>query len=206
MDRIAAPARTAARIFAAMTAALFAIGPAMAWAGSLSRFAANFLHFDGTQVSTTVAPAANASGGAAVYDNTIRVPASFNTLYVSISATGDLDQQSNSLLLACLIDGAPCNSGGPASNGAPTGWVMTQKLSAAAQPDTSTDNNISYTWCMPIQPNPGKSMKRLDHTVELRLASGDGTDNVSVEQMHVFVDGAKIAGRNKANACTEAMQ
>ena len=35
------------------------------------------------------------------------------------------------------------------------------------------------------------------------MASGDGTDTVDIEQIHLFVDGAKVGGLNKANAYTE---
>jgi hypothetical protein len=56
---------------------------------------------------------------------------------------------------------------------------------------------------MPIKPKKGAG-DTLTHDVELKMASGDGTHAVQIEQIHVFVDGAKIGGLNKSNACTAA--
>jgi hypothetical protein len=56
---------------------------------------------------------------------------------------------------------------------------------------------------MQIKPKKGAG-DHLTHDVELKMASGDGAHAVQIEQIHVFVDGAKIAGPNKSNACTAA--
>jgi hypothetical protein len=172
-------------------------------AGDIRRFGAQFLNFDGTQQSTKSAPSSASgvpTGGTAIYDVNVIVPADVNTLQVTIAATGDLDQAANSMWLACLVDGAPCNSGTNSASNSPAGWVKVQELAASAQPETAADNNIHYSWCMPIHSKGGKDS--LQHAVQLRMASGDGTNTVDIEQIHVFVDGAQVGGLNKANACT----
>src|SRR6266851_2998762 len=185
-----------------------------AYAGYLRQFAAQYLNFDGSEQSTTLAPS---SGGQTIYHGTVMVPADVATLEVTISATGDLLDSgtpiSNSIWLNCQIDGNPCNGGANSAGNSVAGWIPVLSLTAAAQvpeptptpttPATATDNNIHYSWCMPIKPKKGAG-DHLVHDVDLKMASGDGTHAVHIEQIHVFVDGAKIAGPNKSNACTAA--
>lgn len=182
-----------------------------AYAGHVRQFSAQYLNFDGTEQSTTLAPS---TGGQTIYQGSVSVPADVNTLEVTISATGDLlnggTPVPNSLWLNCQVDGTPCNGGVNSAANSMLGWIPVLTLTDAAQvaatsttPTTATDNNIHYTWCVPIKPNSGQSHK-LRHDVTLSMASGDGVDPVQIEQIHVFVDGSKIAGWNKSNACTEA--
>ena len=91
------------------------------------------------------------------------------------------------------------------------GWIPVLSLTAAAQvpetsttPATATDNNIHYSWCLPIRPKKGAGGDPLTHDVELKMASGDGTHAVHIEQIHVYIDGSKIEWLNKSNACSEA--
>jgi hypothetical protein len=184
-----------------------------AYAGYLRQFAAQYLNFDGSEQNTTLAPS---SGGQTIYHGTVMIPADVDTLEVTISATGDLLDSgtpiSNSIWLNCQIDGNPCNGGANSAGNSVAGWIAVLSLTAAAQvpepptpttPATATDNNIHYSWCMPIKPKKGAG-DHLVHDVDLKMASGDGTHAVHIEQIHVFVDGAKIAGQNKSNACTAA--
>lgn len=179
---------------------LSAIMPTRALAQNIQAFSAQFRRFDGSESKTNLAPLALATGGIAIYDVSVTVPGNINTLFVTISGTGDFDHKSNSMWLACKLDDTPCNSGSNSLVPAFTGWVKVQDLTATAQPTASSDNNVNYSWCTPIKrhspPDP------LLHKVQLRLASGDGTDTVFLEQFHVFVNGAKIAGKNSGNACT----
>jgi len=179
---------------------LSAIMPTRALAQNIQAFSAQFRNFNGSEANTSVAPAALATGGKAIYDVTVTVPGNINTLFVTVSSTGDLDKRVNSMWLACLVDGKPCNSGSNSQVPAFTGWVKVQDLSPAALNSATSDNNVNYSWCTPIErhspPDP------LLHKVQLRLASGNGTNTVFLEQIHVFVNGARIAGKNSANACT----
>jgi hypothetical protein len=185
-----------------------------AYAGYLRQFAAQYLNFDGSEQSTTLAPP---SGGQTIYRGTVMVSADVDTLEVTISATGDLLDSgvpaTNSIWLNCQVDGNPCNGGTNSAGNSVAGWVPVLSLMAPAQvaeptptpttPATATDNNIHYSWCMPIKPKRGGG-DHLTHDVDLKMASGDGTHAVHIEQIHVFVDGAKFGGQNKLNACTPA--
>jgi hypothetical protein len=73
---------------------------------------------------------------------------------------------------------------------------------ASPTPGVVPDNNIHYTWCLPIKPNHGPHS--LAHDVQLSMASGDGVHSVQIEQIHVLVGGMHFGGPNKANACTAA--
>jgi hypothetical protein len=183
-----------------------------AHAGPVRQFAAQYLNFDGTQQSTTLDPS---SGGQPIYQGTVRVPADVDTLEVTISATGDLLDGSapftNSLWLNCQVDGNLCNAGFNSAVSSVKGWVPVLSLQSTAQnpepaasptPGVVPDNNIHYSWCMPITKKKGPDP--LMHDVQLSMASGDGTHTVHVEQIHVFVGGTNFGGPNKTNACTAA--
>ena len=204
-----------ARALAVVFVSAGAMGLA-AHAGEVRQFAAQYLNFDGTEQSTTLSTS-SASGGQAIYEGKVWASADVDTLEVSISATGDLidsvsgTPQSNSLWLSCSVDGKPCNGGNNSAVGSAAGWVPVLSLQSAAQnpvpeasptPGVVPDNNIHYTWCMPIKPNHGPHP--LAHDVKLSMASGDGVHSVQIEQIHVFVGGMHFGGPNKANACTAA--
>ncbi len=208
--------RSIGRLFAlaVVSCSLVGIVSAGAYAGYLRQFAAQYLNFDGSEQSTTLAPS---SGGQTIYHGTVTVPADIDTLEVTISATGDLLDSgvpaTNSIWLNCQVDGNACNGGTNSAGNSVGGWVPVLSLTAPAQvpeptptpttPATATDNNIHYSWCMPIKPKKGAG-DHLTHDVDLKMASGDGTHAVHIEQIHVFVNGARIAGQNKSNACSEA--
>jgi hypothetical protein len=203
--------RSLAKSFLVAIVSLGALAVA-AYAGQVRQFAAQFLNFDGTEQSTTREPS---SGGQPIYQGSISVPADVNTLEVTISATGDLldggAPVTNSLWLNCQVDGNDCNGGTNSAANSVGGWVPVLSLDASAQipeptatptPAVGTDNNIHYSWCMPIKPKKGPHS--LQHDVQLSMASGDGIHAVHVEQIHVFVDGINFGAGNKANACTAA--
>jgi hypothetical protein len=200
-----------ARALAVVFVSAGAIGIA-AHAGEVRQFAAQYLNFDGSEQSTTLS---TSSGGQPIYQGKIWAPADVDTLEVSISATGDLidsgTPQSNSLWLSCSVDGQPCNGGVNSAAASAAGWVPVLSLQSAAQnpvpaasptPGVVPDNNIHYTWCLPIKPNHGPHS--LAHDVQLSMASGDGVHSVQIEQIHVLVGGMHFGGPNKANACTAA--
>jgi hypothetical protein len=185
------------------TILLLVAGTHLAHAQNIQAFAANFLYFAGAdEASSFLHPLPQATGGDLIYSNSVTVPAAINTLYVSFDATADLDAVTNAMFVACLLDGSPCRDLGAPGNDSPAGWVMVQALASGAVPDAASDQAIHYTWCTPIKrlaPGPNG----LVHKVQLRLASETET-GVFLEQLHIFVNGAKIAGANAGNACTSA--
>lgn len=193
------------RLALAVAAAGFVLvaAPHAARAQNIQAYAANWLYFaNENEAHSHAIPLAHATGGDLIYTNQVVVPASINVLYVSFDAAADLNGNLNAMFLGCLVDDAPCRDTAGPDNGAPSGWVMVQKLTNTAQPDTESDQTIHYTWCTPIHKLPGRT--GTTHNVQLRLAAEDTNHNVYLEQLHVFVNGAKIAGRNLANACTNA--
>jgi hypothetical protein len=190
-------------VFAASAAALCLA----AYAGEVREFAAQYVN--GEQ-ATTLDPS---SGGQPIYQGTVSVPADVDILEVTISATGDLlnggTPVPNSLWLNCQVDGNNCNSGSNSAVNSVAGWVPVLSLNSSAQipeasatPAVGTDNNIHYSWCVPIKKKKGPN--GLSHSVQLSMASGDGADTVHIEQVQVRVGGANIGGPNNANACTSA--
>ncbi len=181
---------------------LFA-GGHRAHAQNIQAFAANSLYFaapGGDEASSFLPPLPHATGGNLIYSNTVTVPADVNTLYVSFDAAADVADSTNAMFVACLLDGSPCNDRAAVVNDSPSGWVEVQALASGAVPDNASDQAIHYTWCTPItRLGPGSS--GLVHNVQLRLASAEDT-GVFLEQLYVFVNGARIAGKNAGNACT----
>jgi len=177
------------------------------YAGEVREFAAQYVN---DQQATTVDPE---NGGQPIYRGTVVVPADVDMLEVSISATGDLlnggTPVPNSLWLNCQVDGANCNGGANSAVNSVPGWVPVLSLDSSAQipettanPAVGTDNNIHYSWCVPIKKNKGSN--GLSHSVQLSMASGNGNDTVHIEQVQVRVGGAKYGGPNSGNACTSA--
>jgi hypothetical protein len=193
---------------------LFAAGfmvPTNAHAQNLRRVSSNFLNFDGSEVDADGALNLPATP-VGIFSKTVKVPGSLDTLYVTITATGD-GHNGAQTLIQCLVDGVPCNAG-TGSNGAPSGFVVVQRhegVTTDSFGDTIDaedfhDNNVHYEWCVPIKPGKGKG--KLLHTVALSLATsgpddltvaGAGDGDVFLEQVHVLVDGSKLG---KGNGCT----
>jgi hypothetical protein len=178
-----------------------------AYAGQVRQFAAQYVN---AQQSTTRDPS---SGGQPIYQGSVFVSADVDTLEITISATGDLldggTPFTNSLWLNCQVDGNDCNAGTNSAANSVAGWVPVLSLDTSAQipeatatPAVGTDNNIHYSWCMPIKPKKGPHS--LQHDVQLSMASGNGVRAVHIEQVQVLVGGTNFGGQNKANACSPA--
>jgi len=150
------------------------------WCGDLAlvRLSAEFRRWDGTEDATTLAPP-----GISVYTKTVDIPDGCDTLYVTISATGD-GHGGSQHLLTCLVDGAFCNPGG-AFDGVP-GWIALQRHGPT---DDFHDNNVNYQWC--TQVTPGTTV-----TVQIRLAKGDGLPftPVFLQQEHFYIDASQTFG------------
>lgn len=150
----------------------------------MNRLAADFLNFDATETTTNLAPP-----GIPIYTKSVFVPATpvdNNTIYVTISTTGNSPTGGTSHLFSCTVDGQFCNAGtanslsGPPAPGPFPGWVNLQH-----EPALQRNNSISYTWCMKTQPGT--------HTVQVRMASSTPPNSVAIETSHFFVDSNKIS-------------
>lgn len=181
--------------------------------GPLLRISADFKNFDGTE-TFTAAPVFDADGklvdGTTVFKKTVFVPFGMNTLYVTISTTGDTHDGA-ALWLSCRVDGVPCNPGFGGAGGTPAGWVNVQKhknyplgLSGDGGGGAGDmhDNSIYYTWCTRRGAGPA--------TVEVKLASsgpdfetgtGFPPPFVFFEAAHFYIDASRISGQNR---CTPA--
>jgi hypothetical protein len=168
----------------------FSLVVSSAEAQSVTRFAANFQASNESCSNQTPD-----TGGKLLYDQTIKVPANINTLFITI--TGASDTQSDSEpLLNCQVDGAGCHSTSAASNASPADWT---NLLIDPSGTDSEDHSFSYTWCAPLR----KESKAISHEIKINLAntqSSMGLSGACVERVLVTVDGAKIA--NSALACT----
>jgi hypothetical protein len=163
---------------------LFAFGlfiPSTSTAGVINRLTAQFKAWDGSEMSTTAA-----IPGIIIYSKTVKVPLDANTLFLTISTTGDCHDAAVSQFGA-FLDGSPFNLGTTSSNGT-QGWINLLNPSGDFH-----DNNINYTWCAPVQ--PGKK-----YLVELRMASDNGGE-VFIEGAHFYIDATYLSGKNR---CTEA--
>jgi len=150
----------------------------------LNRLAADFLYFDGSEAVTAAPPP-----GISLYTKSVFVPASpvdNNTIYVTISTTGDTPTGGTSHLFSCTVDGQFCNAGtahslsGPPFPGPFPGWVNLQH-----EPANQMDNSIHYTWCMKTSPGT--------HTVQVRMASSVPPNSVAIETAHFYIESNKIA-------------
>jgi hypothetical protein len=182
--------------------------PAVSSAGPLHRLVAEFDYF-GFEAFTDLEPP-----GIAVYKKTVFVPKSTNTLYLTLSTTGDAHDGAASCFTA-LLDGAFFNPGGQGAatcaGGGTTpvdGWITLLKLpgqigeefgancdDGGGGPGDCHDNSIYYQWCTPVK--PGK------HEVEIRMASDTNGKQVFIEQAHFYVDASFFKrGRGCAQAKT----
>lgn len=184
--------------------------------GFVRRYAANFTAWGNPpEISTTLPPGPNATGGLIIYNKNFFVADDINTLYVTISATGDAHFGAR-LQLACTVDGRACNPG-PNPVGAPgtTGWFTALRMKdynnnylgvpffgdGGGGAGDVHDNNITYTWCTPFETKAGT------HNVQVKLASSPGPGDplsmgapVFLEAVHFFIDGARVASEN--DRCT----
>jgi hypothetical protein len=165
--------------------------------GVLRRLVAEF-DFFGFEAFTTSEPP-----GIAIYRKTVVVPKRANTLYLTLSTTGDTHDGAASCFTA-LLDGAFFNPGGQGAarcaDGGETpvdGWITLLKLpgqigdpggtncdDGAGGPGDCHDNSIYYQWCTPVEPG--------EHEVEIRMATDTEGDAVFIEQAHFYVDASRF--------------
>lgn len=181
--------------------------------GPILRITADFLNFDGTESFTDApvfAPDGTLVDGQTVFLKPVFVPPGMNTLYVTISTTGDTHNGA-ALWLSCRVDGVPCNPGFGGAGGTPAGWINVQKHKnyplgligdGGGGAGDQHDNSIYYQWCVKRQTGPAR--------VEIKMASSgpdfetdDGVTPpfVFFEAAHVYIDASRIAGENR---CTPA--
>jgi hypothetical protein len=204
--------------FALLLSVIWLSADVWAQGGPILRLAADFKNFDGTETSTMVGvdPAAGLDG-IAVFRKTVFVPAGVNTLYVTISTTGD-SHDGAAIWMACRVNGVPCNPGFGGAGGTPAGWIALQKHKnwiGIAGPlfgdgggggGDVHDNSLYYTWCTKTRDLVGGPT-----TVELRMGSSGPTRPdetggifppfVFFEAAHFYIDASRITGNN---ACTPA--
>lgn len=221
------------KMIACTTGAMVLAGSLAAQAsGQLRRYAADYWSFDGGEFSTTntslpgvdiFTPAAAPDDGALFYRKTITVNSSINTLYVAVDTTGDAHDGA-ALRLSCRINGEFCRtSANPAGvDGAPSGWVTLLKVPTDVQDPTGTnncqdggggsadchDNNINYTWCVPLEPYLAPDGGNTPVTIDLKLSAsstgGVSDGRVFIEKGHVFIDGSKFTPASAGSRCAEA--
>jgi hypothetical protein len=182
---------------------LFAVAVGMPTAaqaqGAIFRLAADPLYFGpGEEASTDV----DALGdGSQIYSKSIFVPPGKNTLFLTMSTTGDQHDGAAQCFTARL-DGVFFNPGGQGaarcadSGSTPVpGWVTLQKTPAATGGADNCneggggagdchDNSIHYEWCTAITPGV--------HEVEVRMATDSNGKTVFIEQAFFYVDAAQL--------------
>lgn len=200
--------------------------------GQLRRYAADYWSFGGGEFSTTNTslagpdidtPAAAPNDGALFYRKTITVNSSINTLYVGVDTTGDAHDGA-ALRLSCRINGKFCRTSfNPAGvDGAPSGWITLLKVPTDVQDPAGInncddgnggsadchDNNINYTWCIPLEPYLAPDGGNTPVTIDLKMSSsstgGISDGVVFVEKGHVFIDGSKFTPASAGSRCEEA--
>ena len=159
-----------------------------AHAQPVMRFAATYQSSPEFSTSASVG-----SGGSLLYDQTVKVPAAINTLFVTISGAGDVGTiNSTRLFLNCQVDTVNCKSGTRNGVGSPPNWI---NLLVDPSNTGSEDHSFSYTWCTPIS----KGANGTNHEVRINVASSTAS-SVFLEKALVTIDGVKIA--NPALACS----
>jgi hypothetical protein len=184
-------------IMGALALAFCVAAPRAAHAQNLQIFAANHLDFgDSNEVEAKCTTLFTPGAVVKFYDNTVTTTAATDVMFVTLSATGDTERD-NGLQVQCTVDGAPCKTGNIGADGATgLGWVVLQKVD-----EDELDNNVNYTWCVPI----GRTEKN-KHKVVLNLENlCNGTSTVGLvflEQINVLVEGTHAGRRGAEQACT----
>jgi hypothetical protein len=188
-------------ILAGLLAAAFVVTLALPWPellaqSALVRLSAEYRRWDFSEDFTST-PAY--FGGTTFYEKTVFVPRSANTLYITVSATGDT-HEGDVTQLRCEVDGNPCNSG--FVPGDDQGWIRLQRhggfrhLEPCCQYFVSAedfhDNNVTYSWCATVTPGT--------RVVTLKMGTENFND-VFLEGIHVFIDANAMPSGVR---CTEA--
>jgi len=189
---------------AAALLAGFALCPALA-AGPLTRHVAEF-NFGPEQIGVHAA-APNGGGGHLIYTKTLTLPTSAQTVFVTISTTGDT-HDGDAAWFSASVNQVVCNPGDSGAGFAPTGWIPLQKHFAfekvayhsngasgltAGDGGGGTgdmhDNGIYYTWCCIRGVRPGGS-----NTVQIKLATSTANEPVFIERSHFYIDSVPDRG------------
>ncbi len=173
------------------------------------------------EIATAAAPAANGGGGFLFYNQNVFVPEDLNVLLVHISATGDVHSGSirgtavpgGQMDLACLVNNMICNE--PFTQFVPfftpTGWVSV--LRTRINPYAGSyngdggggagdwhDNNINQTWCKALPKHEDGTVVNVKLKLGSNPLTGGGT--AFLDNVKVYVEGAKVNKKNRALACT----
>ncbi len=149
-----------------------------------------------TTQTATPAPAV-AGGGQVIYSKTFPLPRNQNTIFVTLSSTGDTHGGAASWF-AALVNGVSCNRGDEGAGFAPPGWVPLQKHrdsgpggDGGGGPGDLHDNDITYIWCCRDGVKPGAPNR-----VQIKMASSIDGEFVFVERSHYYIDsvGARLCG------------
>lgn len=192
------------------SAGLLALGlsfPAAAHAGkALARLSAVQTGVDGNAILLPSSNPAydspappNTPGGIEIYNNTLKMPGD-NVAYLTISATGIVDDNCDAIALNCQIDGVPCLQGNGLQGGGsvahiPAGWVIPLGDEYGCSGELGA-TGVQFQFCAPLSKTKGNM-----HTLSLYAASAFGSGDAYLEAVHVFVDANKIKGKNNFNAC-----
>jgi hypothetical protein len=151
--------------------------------GPLSRHVAEF-RFGAEQVSVNLPP------GDTIYLRTFFLPAGEETIFVTLSSTGDTHGGAASWFSA-LVNGQVCNPGNEGAGFAPGGWIPLQKHinggpggDGGGGPGDMHDNGIYYTWCC-------RGVPGTQNRVEIRMASSIQGQPVFVERSHYYIDSVR---------------
>lgn len=167
----------------------------MLLAGCVHPFMRHVAEFrSGPEQFTTAAAAPGGGGGMPVYTRSFNLPANQNTVFVTLSSTGDTHGGASSWFSAS-VNGVPCYKGAdPDGAGfAPSGWIPLQKHRDSTPGGDGGggigdmhDNSIYYTWCCVDGVRPGST-----NTVQIKMASsdpGDPSKTVFIERSHFYID------------------
>jgi hypothetical protein len=197
-------------LVAAVLAVVFVAALALPWQSeaqtALVRISSEYKRWDSSEARTD-APYFDYFGyfgGISIYEKTIFVPRSVNTLYITMEATGD-GHSGQGHHFQCAVNGVPCNPG--SAGGSFNGGIVLQRHAGERgfsdfsyfyylDADDLHDNSISYSWCAPVTTGT--------RTVTIRMANDSsccGDVKVFLEGMHVFIDGNQLP---TANRCTQA--
>jgi hypothetical protein len=164
-------------------------GASTATNGPLIRLAAQFNMWNGDEFSTNSLPDVNGTGGQVIWERLVFPPADANVMYVTFSGTGDV-HTSTRLEMACVVNTHPCNPGEGNAND-DSGWTTLMNVGA----NDWHDNNVYYTWCMPIPTGGGAKH------VQVKMASSSG-GTAFLETAYFFIDAQQLSGHVCDQAAT----
>ena len=140
----------------------------------------------GSEQVTTAAALPLGGGGMPIYTKTFNLPSNQQTVFITLSTTGDTHGGAASWFTAS-VNGVVCNKGNEGSGFAPTGWIPLQKNGPGGFGIGDLhDNSIYYTWCCIEGVKPGGL-----NTAQIKMASSISTEPVFIERSHFYVDSCK---------------